>query len=176
MAKTFQQIKKQIEELQKEAEQLRTREIGGVVDRIKMAIKEYGLTAEQLGFGSSGRSAAPKSGATSKRAAGAAFADENGNTWGGRGPRPAWLRAAIEAGRSPDEFRMSRGRGGARKSAATPKAGTSSRTKQKPKRQARVSYRDSESGKQWAGMGPKPAWLKDLLANGKSLEDLAVHQ
>lgn len=28
------------------------------------------------------------------------------NTWGGRGPRPLWLRDAIEAGKTLDEFKV----------------------------------------------------------------------
>jgi len=33
------------------------------------------------------------------------FADDNGNGWVGRGPRPPWLRDALSRGRSVDEFR-----------------------------------------------------------------------
>ncbi len=28
------------------------------------------------------------------------------NTWGGRGPRPAWLRDALAAGKSTDDFKV----------------------------------------------------------------------
>jgi DNA-binding protein H-NS len=33
------------------------------------------------------------------------FRDEQGNTWGGRGPQPRWLRDAIAAGKSKDDFK-----------------------------------------------------------------------
>lgn len=32
------------------------------------------------------------------------YADQAGNTWGGRGPRPQWIRDALAAGRSLDAF------------------------------------------------------------------------
>ncbi|MDM0065343.1 H-NS family nucleoid-associated regulatory protein [Variovorax sp. J31P207] len=32
------------------------------------------------------------------------YTDESGNTWSGRGPRPRWLRAALESGRSLQDF------------------------------------------------------------------------
>jgi len=33
------------------------------------------------------------------------FADEAGNTWSGRGPRPRWFKDALGAGKSPDDLR-----------------------------------------------------------------------
>ncbi len=32
------------------------------------------------------------------------FKDDQGNVWSGRGPRPTWFKAALEAGKSPDEL------------------------------------------------------------------------
>lgn len=32
------------------------------------------------------------------------FKDGQGNVWSGRGPRPAWFKAALEAGKSADEL------------------------------------------------------------------------
>ena len=48
MTKTLLSIHKKIESLQKEAALIRTREVGGVIERIKVAIDFYGLTAEDL--------------------------------------------------------------------------------------------------------------------------------
>jgi DNA-binding protein H-NS len=36
-----------------------------------------------------------------------------------------------------------------------------------------VKYRDGE-GNTWVGRGPRPQWLRDALANGKTLADFAV--
>ena len=112
MAKSYSQVIKQIDALQREAENLRRKEIEGVVDRIKDAIRVYNLTAADLGLGGARKASAAKK-APARRAgrkkgrAGATavkFRDENGNVWGGRGPRPAWLRTALAAGRSLSDF------------------------------------------------------------------------
>ncbi|MGJ7570931.1 H-NS family nucleoid-associated regulatory protein [Variovorax sp. RB2P76] len=114
MAKTFLQVKKQIEQLQREAEQLRKKEADGVLSRIKEAIAVYGFTAADLGFGAaSGRAAvAVKPGGKKirkgkKQSSGAVapkFQDGQGNVWSGRGPRPTWFKAALEAGKSADDL------------------------------------------------------------------------
>jgi DNA-binding protein H-NS len=114
MARTFLQVQKQIEELQREAEQLRKKEADGVRDRIKEAIAAYGFTAADLGFGKAPRAAAAlqkrpaKKTRKPKKAAVVApgapkFKDDQGNVWSGRGPRPGWFKAALEAGKSADE-------------------------------------------------------------------------
>lgn len=102
MAQTYKQIAKQIAALQKEADRLREEEVKEVVERIKSTIAEYGLTAADLGFSPF----RPRAGAVKKRAAGnaAKFRDDQGNTWGGRGPRPAWLREQIASGKALEDF------------------------------------------------------------------------
>ena len=51
MSKTYSQLMKQIDSLRREADEMKRKEIEGVVDRIKEAIKVYGLTAADLGLG-----------------------------------------------------------------------------------------------------------------------------
>jgi DNA-binding protein H-NS len=116
MKRTYAQIVKQIETLKQEADRLRRQEIEGVVARIREAIEHYGLTAEDLGL-------APKSGRPAKAAGPAAaktrrkpartktakaravkFRDEAGRTWGGIGKRPQWLRDALAAGKTLQDF------------------------------------------------------------------------
>jgi DNA-binding protein H-NS len=119
MAKSYSDLQKQIEALQAEAERIRGQEVAGVIDRIKEAIQAYGLTAADLGLASgSGKRAKPaetaKAGTASKArgrgrsatraAAGAKFRNEQGQTWGGRGPRPRWLREALASGKSLEDF------------------------------------------------------------------------
>ena len=114
MAKTYLQVQKQIEQLQKEAEQLRNKEANGVLSRIKEAISVYGFTAADLGFGKSAGSAtavkkvAAKNGRKAKKSAVAndapKFKDDEGNVWSGRGPRPAWFKAALEAGKLAEDL------------------------------------------------------------------------
>ncbi len=111
MTKTYSQLVKQIENLQREAEDIRRKEIDGVVTRIKEAIKAYGLTAADLGLGARAPKAAKpgKKRAARKTGRGAGTAapkyrDDAGNVWGGRGPRPAWLRNALAAGKQLSDF------------------------------------------------------------------------
>src|SRR4249920_2359161 len=105
MAQTYDQIQKQIERLQKEADALREKEVAGVVSRIKDAIAHYGLTAQQLGF-----RGAPEAKTSFKsagnRTAGAKYSDGSGKFWSGMGKRPNWLRDSLAAGKTLDEFRV----------------------------------------------------------------------
>lgn len=112
MTKTYVQIQKQIETLQREADKLKRKEVDEVIAKIKEAIRVYGLTAGDLAL--EGRAvrrgpAAKKRGrpATKAKTRGPAmvkFRDESGNTWGGRGPRPQWLRDALGAGKALQDF------------------------------------------------------------------------
>jgi DNA-binding protein H-NS len=110
MARTYAQIQKEIEALAREAEQLKRKEIGDVVSRIKEAIQVYGLTASDLGLASTrggrriSRKGPTRVASKNKRPADVKFRDENGNTWGGRGPRPQWLRDALAAGKNLQDF------------------------------------------------------------------------
>lgn len=123
MAKTYEQLQRQIAALQAQAEKLRRKELDEVIGRIREAIVFYGLTADDLGLGSkpaskrrTGRAAAKRRGRGNGAAGGAArsaktaatvlYRDENGNTWVGRGKRPQWLRDALAAGRSLEDFRV----------------------------------------------------------------------
>jgi DNA-binding protein H-NS len=173
MAQSYKQLQKQIGDLQKQADKLRAQEVDGVVSRIKVAIAHYGLTAGQLGFGavSAGKRQAleKKSGSTS---AIAKYADGAGRSWSGRGPRPAWLREALANGKSLQDFASA---------AAPTEAGTKSETKSKSKakakakakRKTQIRYRD-RAGNTWSGMGPQPRWLKEALAVGTPLAQLAA--
>lgn len=113
MAQSYEQIQKRIESLQKEAEQLRKKEVAGVIARIKEAIDVYGLTAADLGLGSTRAvKAAPKAKPgrkPAKKAAGKVaikYKDADGNTWTGRGLQPRWLKAALAAGKKLDDFKV----------------------------------------------------------------------
>jgi DNA-binding protein H-NS len=112
MTKTYADVVKQIESLSREAEKLKRKEVEGVIARIREAIAAYGLTASDLGLGGK---RGPRPGTVrrgpkvkaAKRAGGARpakFRDESGNSWGGRGPRPQWLRDALAGGKKLEDF------------------------------------------------------------------------
>ena len=115
MKKTYAQVVKQIETLKQEADKLRRQEIEGVVSRIRDAVDHYGLTAEDLGLAPKSRRAAkagtPPTAKKGRKAAvakpavrAAKFRDEAGHTWGGIGKRPQWLRDALAAGKTLQDF------------------------------------------------------------------------
>lgn len=115
MAKTLAQIQKEIQALEREAESIRTQEKSSVLVQIKESIARYGITAAELGMGGGGGSApGAKRGPYKKRGQAAASAkptgtakyqDGAGNTWSGRGPKPKWFKAALAAGKSPDDLK-----------------------------------------------------------------------
>jgi DNA-binding protein H-NS len=100
MAKSLSRIMIQIERLQKEAAAIQAT----VIDRVRKEIVQHGLTVEQL-FGNAGPSGSSKRNKTAKsKSTAAKFADGAGNTWGGRGKRPDWLRQALAAGNALEDF------------------------------------------------------------------------
>jgi DNA-binding protein H-NS len=111
MAKTYTQVQRQIAKLQREADALKKKEVGGVVARIKEAIQHYELTAADLfdGRGSKGTSSSKQkvssstSGLKGKKVP-IKYRDENGNTWTSRGSQPKWLAASLASGRKIEEF------------------------------------------------------------------------
>ena len=165
MTKTYQQLARQIEALKRQADQVRRKEVQGVIARIKEAIAAYELTPEDL-FGKSTKGRAAASASPARAPAGAAnapYRDESGNTWSGRGPRPKWLKAALAEGHALEDFAA-----GKRRPAKTTTArGAKKKFKVAPK------YRDN-AGNTWSGRGSRPRWLQAALDSGQTLEDLAV--
>ena len=151
MPRTYAQIQDEIAALQKKAEELRHTEMTGVIDRIKLAIQHYGITAEQLFDGA----AALQAPATTIK-----YADGNGNLWSGRGPRPRWLREALASGVSLDDLKCEPG---SPKAVAPPP---------KPRKFNRppstVLYTDG-TGNTWTGRGPMPRWLKEAAADRNNI-------
>ena len=114
MSKSYTQVMKQIETLKAEAEKLRRKEVDEVIGRIREAITHYGLTASDLGLAVKAPKAAkgtkPAAPAKKRRAkvakapAAPKYRNEAGQTWGGLGKRPQWLRDALAAGKTLEEF------------------------------------------------------------------------
>ena len=114
MAKSYSQVQKQIAKLQREADAIKKKEVGGVIERIKSAIAHYELTPDDL-FGeqkskrSAGRKAGGKTAAKASltgRKVPVKYRDENGNTWSARGSQPRWLVAALAGGRKLEDFQV----------------------------------------------------------------------
>lgn len=193
--KSLADLQAEIQKLQAQANALREEEKVGVVARIREAITAYELTERDL-FGTASRVVAKKGGRPAKSAASraAAYADGSGNVWGGRGPRPRWLREALQQGKSLEDFAT----GGRQVTSAaadslgsTPSADAAIDPNNEPARRGRkpgrradaaakgaaskrpVKYRDA-SGNTWSGRGLQPNWLKAALASGSTLESFRV--
>jgi len=124
MAKTqtYDQIAKQIQLLQQQAEAIKRKESAGVVQRIKEAIAHYGLTAADLGF--KGKAMPSQTAAASadkparktrrkgaKRPSVIRYADGTGRTWTGMGRKPGWIAAGLAAGKTLADFAVAPGSG-----------------------------------------------------------------
>lgn len=117
-APTLAALNAQIASLQAQADALRKREVAEVVAKIKDAIVHYGLTAADLGLAPVARKSAKapaagggkpaskrrKKGGPKPSARAVKFKDDQGNTWAGMGKRPAWFKAALASGKTPEDL------------------------------------------------------------------------
>lgn len=95
----YKSIKAQIAKLEKQAEELRKKEIKGVIQNIQRLIHEYGLTAQDLGF----KNIAPAKKGKTGSVPSAKYRDPvSGKTWTGRGKPPLWIAEAVKAGKKDD--------------------------------------------------------------------------
>ncbi|MDB5889602.1 MAG: histone-like nucleoid-structuring protein [Polaromonas sp.] len=115
------EIQSQIEKLQKQASELRSKDFQKTVKEIREKMQAFGISIKDLQtVKSTGRSAkaggannAPKKrSASSARKAGgstvaAKYRGPEGQTWSGRGLTPRWLASLVEQGRTKEEFLIS---------------------------------------------------------------------
>lgn len=92
---TYKEIQNQIAELQRAAEEARTKEVQGAVDKIRSLMADYGLSIDDI-------AGAKKRGAKAKAGSKVQFRDDQGNTWSGRGRMPGWLH-----GKDKEQYRLS---------------------------------------------------------------------
>lgn len=101
---TYLELKAQAEKMMQEAELLRKQESADLIVEIKTKIKEYGLTAADLGFSGSGIPSSRKP-AKSKSDAPAKYRGPNGELWaGGLGRKPQWVVDVLAQGKNIDDF------------------------------------------------------------------------
>jgi DNA-binding protein H-NS len=115
--KTYAQINREIQALQAHAEKLRAAELQAIISKLNETIAKHGLKAEDLRFTGTGstsgapvrasRQAASSASRSASTTSGAKYGDGRGNSWGGRGPRPAWLRNALSKGHTLKSFALS---------------------------------------------------------------------
>lgn len=94
---TYEELMSQAQALMAEAEQIRKRERAGVIAGLHAKMAEHGLTIEDLAS-----TRKPKAGKSAKPPK---YQGPNGELWaGGLGRKPEWVKAAVAAGKSLDEF------------------------------------------------------------------------
>lgn len=175
MAKSLDKVLAQIEQLQRQADALRKKEIAGVVARIQEAIEHYNLTPEEL-FGSSGSrgrtSEGRNGGRAGRRKAGTAkYQGPEGQTWTGVGKRPRWFVEALESGKSADDLLVK-----AASPSEAPRKLRGKRAQGIPTKGAGIPKYQSDDGRTWTGRGKRPTWFVEALAAGKAAEDLLVEK
>lgn len=108
--RTYADITKEIQSLQQLAQEKLKEEISSVVAKINDAIAFYGIQPGDLTFpGKRGpeprkRPVAAKKRSGNSKSLEAKYRDGDGRSWSGRGPRPRWLREALEQGKKLEDF------------------------------------------------------------------------
>ncbi len=100
---TYSELMAQAQSLMAQAEQARKDELSNVINDIKAKMKQYGITAADLG----GASAGVRKAAKSKSGAAPKYRGPNGELWaGGPGRKPQWVRDALAAGKNLDAYKI----------------------------------------------------------------------
>jgi DNA-binding protein H-NS len=112
-------IQTQIEKLQKQAADIRSRDFNNTVQDILAKMTAFGITVKDLEAArkkapktrgkAAGKSKAAGAGRPSKKAGGtstvaAKYRGPNGETWSGRGLMPRWMATLVASGRTKEEF------------------------------------------------------------------------
>lgn len=111
MERTYLELKAEAENLLRQAEEARQREVVAVIAEIKEKIDQYGIAAADLGFAESDNSTLKKGSSksvaelvSSKDPVPPKYRGPNGEEWAGRGRQPQWLTKEIEEGKNREDF------------------------------------------------------------------------
>lgn len=110
-------IQNQIQKLQKQASEIKSREFDKTVQDIRAKMEAFGITVKDLqaaapggrkGRGKAKVTVQSKATSSSKKKTGAVvaakFRGPNGEVWSGRGLTPRWLSALVAQGKTKEEF------------------------------------------------------------------------
>ena len=98
---TLEELLEQQRNLQKQIEDARAGKKEEVIKALKAEMAKYGITAEDLGFQTKGKKS--KKGEKVIKYRNPANDKE---TYGGKGPHPDWLKKALEAGKTLEDFKI----------------------------------------------------------------------
>ena len=108
-------IQGKIEQLQKQASEIRSKEFDKTVQEMRATMQAFGITVKDLQATGKGRGrkkltnvASNRTPAANKKKTGVAVAAKyrgpNGETWSGRGLSPRWLTALVATGKTKEDF------------------------------------------------------------------------
>ena len=108
-------IQGKIEQLQKQANEIRSKEFDKTVQEMRATMQAFGITVKDLQATGKGRGgkrmakvATKRATAGNKKKTGVAVAAKyrgpNGETWSGRGLSPRWLTALVATGKTKEDF------------------------------------------------------------------------
>jgi DNA-binding protein H-NS len=100
----LQQLIRQKADLERQIAQLNSKGRQDAIDEIRKIMTEHGLTSEDIVAPTRGRKIGTKLDGTERKAVAAKYKDDQGNQWTGRGLKPRWLTAALQAGRKLEDF------------------------------------------------------------------------
>jgi DNA-binding protein H-NS len=114
------EIQSQIEKLQKQAQDIRSKEFASTVQDILAKMQAFGITIKDLQTTKSGKPAkagrgkakvtadkpvkVAKAAKKASNPVAAKFRGPNGESWSGRGLTPKWLATLMAQGRAKEEF------------------------------------------------------------------------
>ena len=97
---SLQELLAQKAEIDRQISDARRQERSDAVSKVRALMAEHGLTAADL----VAKTSSPRA-STSGRKVAAKYRDPvSGQTWTGRGLKPKWLSAALEAGKQLNDF------------------------------------------------------------------------
>lgn len=107
-------LQSQIASLQKQADDIRSKEFQATVVEIRQKMQAFGITVKDLqstkskpGRKAKAADAKPAKAAKAKKptaAVAAKYRGPNGETWSGRGLMPKWLAALVAAGSTKEQY------------------------------------------------------------------------
>ncbi len=106
------EIQSQIEKLQKQAADIRSKEFHATVQEIRAKMQAFGITVKDLQSAKPGKAKPGKPGRVkvakvakkSSNPVAAKYRGPNGETWSGRGLTPRWLATLIAQGQPKEAF------------------------------------------------------------------------
>ena len=101
---TLRELIAQKEALERQIEETTAQERSETITKIRALMSENGLSLADLGKRSAGKTSGKKSAATGKKVAAKYRNAATGDSLGGRGLQPKWLKAALTSGKKIEEF------------------------------------------------------------------------